>query len=104
MRADGGPPAQESSEERRLDRLRAQIDQLDEQLVRLLNDRAACALELGRLKHALRMQLYQPDRESEVLRHVRATNQGPLDPEAITRLFERIIDEARRLERLAQDV
>jgi chorismate mutase len=48
------------------------------------------------------MEIYQPDREREVLRHVRGVNAGPLDDEAIVRLFERIIDEARRLERIAK--
>jgi chorismate mutase len=81
--------------------LRRRIDRLDEELVRLLNARAACALEIGRLKHALGLELHQPAREREVLEHVKSINGGPLDPAAITRLFERIIDEARRLERIA---
>jgi chorismate mutase len=81
--------------------LRQQIDTLDAQLVALLNTRAACALEIGRLKEGLGLPVYQPDREAKVLAHVRACNQGPLDDAALTRLFERIIDEARRLERHA---
>jgi chorismate mutase len=47
------------------------------------------------------MEVYQPDREAEVLEHVQSINPGPLDDGAVKRLFERIIDEARRLERLA---
>jgi chorismate mutase len=86
----------------RLDALRQRIDDLDEQLVRLLNERAACALDIGEVKQGLGLELYQPEREQEVLRHARAVNAGPLEPAAITRLFERIIDEARRLERQAQ--
>lgn len=82
--------------------LRAAIDALDEQLVRLLNERAACALAIGRAKQALGLAVYQPDRERDVLDHVSQANRGPLDEAAIRRLFERIIDEARRLERLAQ--
>jgi chorismate mutase len=82
--------------------LRRRIDLLDAHLVRLLNARAACALEIGQLKEALGLQIYQPDREREVLEHVRSVNTGPLDDGAIGRLFERIIDEARRLERMAQ--
>ena len=81
--------------------LRKRIDELDEQLVRLLSARAACALEVGRAKKALGVQIYQPTRESEVLAHVARVNRGPLDDGAIRRLFERIIDEARRLERMA---
>lgn len=88
--------------ERKLDELRVRMDALDEQLVTLLNARAACALELGRVKEALGWEIYQPSREREVLGHVSAVNGGPLDRDAITRLFERIIDEARRLERIAK--
>jgi chorismate mutase len=87
--------------DQRLADLRRRIDQLDESLVRLLNARSACALEIGALKHQAGLPIYQPDREQEVLRQVRAANPGPLDDAAVTRLFERIIDEARRLEREA---
>jgi chorismate mutase-like protein len=83
-----------------LDDLRHDIDRVDEVLVRLLNERARVACEIGRLKKALGVEVYQPEREKQVLEHVRGiAAEGPLGPEAIARLFERIIDEARRLER-----
>jgi len=83
-----------------LDDLRNDIDRIDEVLVRLLNERARVACEVGRLKKVEGIEVYQPDREKEVLAHVRnVAGEGPLGPEAIGRLFERIIDEARRLER-----
>jgi chorismate mutase len=81
--------------------LRTRIDELDEALVRLLNERANCALAVGHEKDKRGLPVYQPNREAEVLANVRAANRGPLDDAAITRLFERIIDEARRLERQA---
>jgi chorismate mutase len=84
-----------------LDDLRKKIDALDEMLVRLLNARAACALEIGRVKKQIGLAIYQPSREAEVLGHVQQLNPGPLDDGAIRRLFERVIDEARRLERIA---
>ena len=84
-----------------LDEFRRRIDQLDEEIIRLLNARAACANEIGRLKDQFGMETYQPSRELDVLNHARRVNGGPLDASAITRLFERIIDESRRLERLA---
>lgn len=87
-----------------LDDLRKRIDLLDESLVRLLNARAACALEIGRLKREMGMPIYQPSREAEVLAHVQTLNNGPLDDQVIKRLFERIIDEARHLERIADEV
>ena len=86
----------------RLDELRRRIDALDEELVRLLSARAACALEIGRVKKQAGMDVYQPAREAEVLAHVQNVNGGPLDHGAIRRLFERVIDEARRLERIAE--
>ena len=86
-----------------LDDLRKKIDALDQALVRLLNTRAACALEIGRFKKEIGLPIYQPSREAEVLAHVTDINTGPLDDGAVRRLFERIIDEARRLERIAED-
>jgi chorismate mutase len=68
--------------------------------VRLLNERARVACEIGRIKKEQGVEVYQPEREKQVLAHVRELgSQGPLGPDAIARLFERIIDEARRLER-----
>jgi chorismate mutase len=85
-----------------IDDLRQRIDWIDEQLVRLLNARAECALQLGHLKKERGMDIYQPTREHEVLGNVQRLNTGPLDDGAIRRLFERVIDEARRLERVAE--
>lgn len=83
-----------------LDELRQDIDRVDEVLVRLLNERARRVCEIGLLKKEQGVEVYQPDREKEVLKHVREVAcEGPLGPDAIARLFERIIDEARRLER-----
>jgi chorismate mutase len=85
----------------RIDELRQQIDAIDARLVELLSARASCALAIGREKKLAGLDVYQPSREAEVLGHVQQINTGPLDNEAMKRLFERIIDEARRLERLA---
>ena len=85
--------------EREITKIRNRMDELDARLVGLLNERASCAQEIGRLKETVGLKVYQPQREREVLSHVRSENAGPLDADAITRLFERIIDEARRLER-----
>src|SRR5437763_12771028 len=85
-----------------IDELRRRIDELDEQLVELLTERANCALQIGRLKHDLGLEVYQPDREAQVLHHVQSHGQvtgSPLGGDAIARVFERIIDEARRIKR-----
>ena len=83
--------------------LRDEIDRIDVELVALLNQRAASALSIGEAKRALALDIYQPAREEAVLKHVRDVNTGPLDNDAIARLFERIIDEARRLERVVAE-
>ena len=80
---------------------RRQIDQIDRKLVELLNQRSRCALEIGKLKQAENLPLYQPEREREVLENAERVNSGPLTDAAIRRLFERIIDEARSAERQA---
>ena len=80
---------------------RRQIDEIDRKLVELLNQRSRCALEIGKLKQAENLPLYQPEREREVLENAERVNAGPLTDAAIRRLFERIIDEARSAERQA---
>jgi len=81
---------------------RRHIDEIDLKLVSLLNERARCALEIGREKHLKGLPVYQPERETEILSNVERANSGPLADTAVRRLFERIIDEARSLERAAQ--
>ena len=86
-----------------LEALREEIDKLDEVIVRLLDRRARCAYAIGRLKHELARPIYEPAREAAVLAHVRAVNaalEGPLDGDAVVRLYERVIDEARRIQRI----
>ena len=78
---------------------RRKIDEIDRKLVELLNERSQCVVEIGRLKRQDGSPLYQPDREREVLAGVERANRGPLSEAAIRRLFERILDEARSVER-----
>jgi chorismate mutase len=87
--------------EQELNRLREAIDRVDEVLVKLLNQRGRYAIEIGEVKAILGLPIYVPEREKEVLLHVAGTSEGPLDAEAVRRLFERIIDESRRVEREA---
>jgi len=89
-----------------IEELRNRIDVIDDQLVRLLNVRVACAVEVGRLKHEAGLPIYQPERETQVLakvKHSATELSGPLAAEAVVRIFERIIDEARRAERIANE-
>src|SRR5262245_1570457 len=78
---------------------RRRIDEIDRRLLLLLNERSRCVLEIGRIKHQTGDALYQPDRERKVLDAVNGANTGPLPDAAVRRLFERILDEARSVER-----
>jgi chorismate mutase len=89
----------ETDAEAELTRLREAIDRVDEVLVKLLNQRARYAVEIGEIKGLLSLPIYAPEREKEVLAHVERTSEGPLTGTAVRRLFERIIDESRRVER-----
>ena len=91
------------AEEQDLDAWRRRIDEIDSQLMRLLNSRSACAVEIGKIKHALGLPVYSAEREASILERVMRDNPGPLDATAVRRVFERIIDESRRLERLAAE-
>lgn len=87
--------------DRELERLREAIDRVDEVLVKLLNQRSKYAIEIGQIKTILGLEVYSPDREKQVLGNVEGWSSGPLEPFAVRRLFERIIDESRRVEREA---
>lgn len=107
-RKGGEKPAQAKGARRparpdEMEDLRRRIDAIDRRMVRLLNDRAGCAIALGRVKKKRGLPIYQPAREEEVLGNVQRTNGGPLQTEALRRLFERIIDESRRIERIATE-
>lgn len=82
-----------------LEELRVRIDELDQQLVALLNERAKAAIQVGHLKAATSLPVYEPKREKVVLENVRAKNQGPLPDIELTHIYERIIDVMRALQR-----
>ena len=81
-----------------IDDWRKKIDELNGKLLALLNQRAQCALEIGKIKQATGQPVYAPDRETAVLNHLREVNSGPLSNDAVQRIFRQIIDESRRLE------
>ena len=78
---------------------RRRIDEIDQKLVELLNERSRCVIEIGKLKKHQNLRVYDPDREREIIRRVLEQNQGPLDDDGLQRLFERVLDECRRIER-----
>jgi chorismate mutase len=78
---------------------RTKIDDLDRRLVELLNERARAALEIGRLKRNTSMPIYEPDRERVVLENVQSVNPGPLPGRDLVRIFERVIDVMRNIQK-----
>jgi chorismate mutase len=78
---------------------RRKIDILDVRLLELLNERTRIVEEIGRIKQHLALPIYEPKREEEVFRNVTSHNPGPLSAEAVKRVFERIIDEMRNIQK-----
>jgi len=83
----------------RLAECRRQIDALDLRILALLNERTSIVHEIGRIKHRLSLPIYEPKREDQVFENVTSHNAGPLSSEALKRVFERIIDEMRTIQR-----
>jgi chorismate mutase len=78
---------------------RAKIDELDEQITKLLCERAAAATEIGKLKATNGAGIYEPDREKAVLAHVQACNTGEIPEAQLTDIYERIMDVMRSLQK-----
>jgi chorismate mutase len=83
-----------------IDEIRKEIDRLDRELLRIFNERASLALAIGEIKKEKGLPVYDPQREKLIFERMKAANPGPLEDSAIVRLFERVIDESRSLERL----
>ena len=84
----------------RLDEFRVLIDDVDRRIVDLLNERTRVVEEIGRVKRHSDLPIYEPKREEQVFANINGHNRGPLSPEAVKRIFERIIDEMRSIQRV----
>ena len=78
---------------------RKKIDEIDRGLVRLLNERARCSVEIGKIKRQNGLPIQEPNREQEVLQQAFDANQGPLADQAIQRILERIVEEGKALQK-----
>lgn len=78
---------------------RERIDAIDRRLVDLLNERTSIVEEIGRVKQEARLAIYEPKRENDVFDNITSHNRGPLSAEGLKRIFERIIDEMRRVQK-----
>jgi chorismate mutase len=82
-----------------LGRCRERIDEIDRRLVELLNERTSIVEEIGRVKREAQLAIYEPKRESQVFDNITSHNRGPLSANGVKRIFERIIDEMRRVQK-----
>jgi chorismate mutase len=78
---------------------RKKIDELDLKLAALLNERAAAAVEIGRLKRNTSLPIYEPEREREVIANVQRNNAGPLSERDLGQIYERIMDVMRSVQK-----
>jgi chorismate mutase len=78
---------------------RKKIDELDRRLVELLSERARAAVEIGRLKRDTNLPIYEPERERIVFENVQEMNRGPLPGRDLVRIFERIMDVMRNIQK-----
>jgi chorismate mutase len=78
---------------------RKKIDEVDRRLVELLSERARAAVEIGRLKRDTSLPIYEPERERIVFENVREINRGPLPGQDLVRIFERIMDVMRNIQK-----
>jgi chorismate mutase len=83
----------------KLEEYRVSIDEIDRRLVALLNERTGIVECIGRVKREARLPVYEPRREDQVFANIATANQGPISHEAVRRIFERIIDEMRGIQR-----
>lgn len=80
-----------------IEKWRKKIDEIDAALLQLLNQRAGYSREIGLIKRDLGLPVYDPQREREIFERLELLNHGPLGNPAVHRLFERILDESRRV-------
>jgi chorismate mutase len=78
---------------------RRKIDEIDRQLVALISQRAHAAHEIGKLKRGIGMPIYEPNREQSVFENARQANKGPLADRDLLRIYERIMDVMRAIQR-----
>jgi chorismate mutase-like protein len=83
-----------------LEKCRVLVDDVDRRIVALLNERTSVVQDIGRVKRQTQMPIYEPKREDQVFANISASNRGPLTDEAVRRIFERIIDEMRMIQRV----
>lgn len=86
--------------EKLLIHLRNEIDDFDKSIVKYLSKRTVFAILIGRVKRSLKVPTYSPEREKDIAQKVSSYVDEPLSKEAVKRIYERIIDESRAIQKL----
>jgi chorismate mutase-like protein len=84
----------------KLEEFRVRIDEVDRRIVALLNERTSVVEDIGRVKREAHLPIYEPKREDQVFANITQANHGPISQEAVRRIFERIIDEMRAIQKV----
>ncbi len=84
----------------KLEEFRVKIDDVDRRIVALLNERTTVVQDIGRVKREAQLPIYEPKREDQVFANITESNCGPISQEAVRRIFERIIDEMRTIQKV----
>ena len=87
----------------KLEEFRVLIDEVDRRIVELLNERTRVVEDIGRVKRQARLPIYEPRREDQVFANITGANLGPITHDAVRRIFERIIDEMRTIQRMRME-
>jgi chorismate mutase len=87
----------------RLEEFRVRIDDVDRRIVELLNERTRVVENIGRVKRQAKLPIYEPKREDQVFANITGSNHGPITQDAVKRIFERIIDEMRTIQRMRME-
>jgi chorismate mutase len=93
----------EDEARQKLDELRVLIDDVDRRIVALLNERTGVVENIGQVKREAQLPVYEPKREEMVYANVTECNEGPLTAAALRRIFERVIDEMRQIQRVRME-
>ena len=87
----------------KLEEYRVLVDDVDRRIVALLNERTRVVENIGRVKRGSGLPIYEPRREDQVMANITGNNSGPLSEQAVRRIFERIIDEMRHVQRVRME-
>ena len=94
-----GKSVSNNQEGQSLEKLRSCIDELDSEMLKLLNERAKCVIEIGKIKQKQKKDVLVPLREKELLDRLRKVNKGPMTDAMVIYLFQQIIDTLKDLQK-----